>query len=497
MTEPNALIAWLERLPVAERDQLARRYAAASENGGATILRPGGDVVAIPPLLTPELLEAQALAATERNAHALVVALSRLTAWLMSERGAELRGRLFRSFTPLEGEALERTWREAERLATVRVDYLVDDGGVARALEVNATIPAMQGYSDIVAAAFLREVCRQRSLDERLADRLLDESGRNTDQLLASLRAHHRRLLGGEPPAPPRIAIIAREGDAQIGELRYLAARWSLLGCPTRLATPADVRLDGARLTVAGAAPDLIYRHVFARRLDPGSDFARACLDPRAHCILNPIASHLEVKAMLGLLSRAASEDGAGLAEEIGLTGDERAEIAHSVPWTRVLLPGPATGPAGERMDDLVDTVAAEGARFVLKRSWDYGGRGVYLGIDHDDAAAARAAVSLGVERPHGWAELVRAAAVDERDAWVVQELVRANRQRHLVAGPAGATWKELYVDLSVYTNLGVDERPLGGVCRAAPGRVVNLLGGGGLAPLLRREVIEQLIQAR
>src|SRR5438034_636139 len=106
----------------------------------------------------------------------------------------------------LEARALAATWGEAERLATARVDYLVDEAGRPRALEVNATIPAMQGYSDIVAAAFLREVSRERGAPESLAAALLDENGRNADMLLDSLLAHDRlldQLLGRLPGQRP------------------------------------------------------------------------------------------------------------------------------------------------------------------------------------------------------------------------------------------------------------------------------------------------------
>ena len=54
--------------------------------------------------------------------------------------------------------------------------------------------------------------------------------------------------------------------------------------------------------------------------------------------------------------------------------------------------------------------------------------------------------------------------------------------------------WRPLYVDLSVFTNLGVTIFPKGGAVRAAPGRIVNILGGGGLAPLLRADVLEALL---
>ena len=491
------LVAWLDALGAPALEDLARRYRDAAREGGATMRKPDGRAVPIPPLLTPEVLDEQQLAGMEANAHALVAGLSRLTAWLMSPRPETepLRARMFPAFGMLEAEALRSTWREAERLCTARVDYLVDEGGVPRALEVNATIPAMQGYSDIVASAFVHEVGRVCGHGLRACELLLDANGRNGDQLLASLLAHYQ-LLGGTGDEP-RIAIVAREGDSQLGELGYLAARWSLLGCETRILTPGELRLDGARLASAHFMPELVYRHVFARRLEPDSDFARACLRPSVYRILNPIASHLELKGMLGLLSQAAAPGGDALATAIGLDDEVRREVSRSVPWTRLLVPGPATGPGGEAIADLVATVAGEPERFVVKRSWDYGGKSVFLGLDHDAESAERAGESLGGRGPTSWADLVHAAAADTRDIWVVQGLVRGARRRHLVADEAGPAWKDLYVDLSVYTNLGVDVRPHGGVSRASQRRIVNLQGGGGLAPLIRAEVLDQLIGSR
>src|SRR5205807_8435913 len=106
---------------------------------------------------------------------------------------------------------------------------------------------------------------------------LVAKNGRNTDDLLASLAAHQRRRGHGEPQL---IAIVARRGDAQRGELEHYQKRWSELGKEAFVAFPDEVTRDGERPKVAGRAPDLIYRHVFARRLDPTSDFARMCLEP-------------------------------------------------------------------------------------------------------------------------------------------------------------------------------------------------------------------------
>jgi hypothetical protein len=238
---------------------------------------------------------------------------------------------------------------------------------------------------------------------------------------------------------------------------------------------------------------DLIYRHVFARRLDPQSTFARICLDPDRHHVLNPLASHLEVKGMLGLLSSAAAPDGAADADGMGLTTDERAAIARAVPWTRVLSRDATRGPGGEAIADLAAWTRAHAGAVVLKRSWDYGGRSVFLGADFDAAAAERLR-ALFPDAPPTWEALVDHALADS-DAWVVQELVVAARTPCLRVGSDGrAEPRELYLDLSAYTNLGADPAPTGGAVRGSENRIVNILGGGGLAPLLRAPVLEALL---
>ena len=82
------------------------------------------------------------------------------------------------------------------------------------------------------------------------------------------------------------------------------------------------------------------------------------------------------------------------------------------MPWTRLLVAGPSRGPDGEAIRDLVRTGAAEPARYAIKKSWNYGGRSVFLGADHDEGAARRA--SEVMETAPGsslaWQDLVNAA---------------------------------------------------------------------------------------
>jgi hypothetical protein len=102
--------------------------------------------------------------------------------------------------------------------------------------------------------------------------------------------------------------------------------------------------------------------------------------------------------------------------------------------------------------------------------------------------------VALGAETaPDAWARRVEEAVADARGGgWVVQERIFATRKPATRITPDGITTGVLYRDLSTYCGLG-PSRPDGSVVRAAASPVVNILGGGGLAPLVPEDVLEAL----
>jgi hypothetical protein len=51
-----------------------------------------------------------------------------------------------------------------------------------------------------------------------------------------------------------------------------------------------------------------------------------------------------------------------------------------------------------------------------------------------------------------------------------------------------------MFVDFSAYASLGMHPPPWGGVCRASSSSIVNIVGGGGVAPLLRDDVAAELL---
>ena len=217
-------------------------------------------------------------------------------------------------------------------------------------------------------------------------------------------------------------------------------------------------------------------------------------LEPERFHIMNPANSQLEVKALLAELSRSVHEP--ALAMAIGLDGPELA-AAKRVPWNRRLIHRPDRDFAGDPVGDVVDLAKAKRQELVLKRSWGYGGSSVLLGDELDSSAGqarAREISGLSDRVAIRWTELLDRCA-DAGDC-VVQRRVEPVPRDHLVVGPDGASWTEWYVDVSAFTNLGVEPHPTGGVRRGSRSRIVNILGGGGLVPVVREPVMARLLAA-
>jgi hypothetical protein len=185
------------------------------------------------------------------------------------------------------------------------------------------------------------------------------------------------------------------------------------------------------------------------------------------------------------------------LARAAELTSDELESIAQAVPWTRRLIPRPATLPSGEHTSDLVAYVADHPDEFVLKRAWDYGGKAVFVGIERGEASFNQR-VTAAFGAPIDWASLCRRASVDTLGGgFIVQKLVRTHPEPHLLCIGDKVAEAELFVDFSAYASVGLEPQPAwGGVCRGSTAQIVNIVGGGGVLPLLTADVASALSTA-
>jgi ribosome modulation factor len=376
------------------------------------------------------------------------------------------------------------------------VDYFVS-GGKPWAREVNATIPAMQGYSDIAARTFIEVVGRYFRYPEKALPTLLSLNGSNALALYRALLDGYAAERNGK--MPDTVALLCRRNDAQITELRWLCERFREYGADADVVHPDEVSGDDA-FEVRGKKYDLVYRHLFVRRLEETpspwvEDFVGTVPGKKA-VFLNPPASQVEVKSTFARLSQALSEP--SLAEAAGLTADELEAVRASVPWTRVFRPGPAVGPDGGRTEDLVALVAADPKRYVLKRAWDYGGKAVFLGRSEGTVPYTER-VKAAYGELLGWPELcARAAADPAGGGFVVQEVVDSPPEDHLLCEPTGTVLPaSFFVDYSAYASVGLARQPAwGGVCRGSMSEIVNIVGGGGVLPLITSEVASKLLLA-
>ena len=433
--------------------RVGRAAARRAWAEGMTVLRPDGVVVPIPLVAEPEVLSRAALAAAAREAQAILSGAVKLARTLLASGDARDRAALVEPFSGLEAEAMARLFDAPLPVMVARVDFLVPQaGGAPRALELNATIPAMPAYADLAAFSWLRAAARERGLSPRAERALVARCGSHMERLREALVAVHRARGGTRER--PSIAVVSRPADAQVGELTRLVAHLRQMGHEAAHLVPAECEPERW---------DVLYRHVWAHRVDPAAPFARALRDPARFVLVNPVNGLLEAKALFARLSECAED--AALAARAGLDADERAAAAR-LPWTR-------------RLDAaLAPRLVAEREAFVLKRSWDYGGKSVHLGAE---------------TAPEAWARVVAEAASDARGGgFVAQERIFAVRKPATRIAPEGVTHGELYRDLSTYCGLG-PSRPDGSVVRAAASPIVNILGGGGLAPVLPADVVEAL----
>lgn len=435
-------------------EAVGREAAERAWAGGMTVLRPDGSVVPIPLVAEPEVLSREALAWAAAEAQAILSGAVKLARALLAAGEASDREALLGPFSGLEAEAMGKLFTEAPCPAVVaRVDFLIPrDGGPPRALELNATIPAMQAYADLAAHAWLLAAARARGLPPRVGRDLVSACGSHMEALRETLAAFRARC-GGRSQRPS-VALVARPGDAQIGELRRLAAHFRQMGHQAVNLVPSECRPEDW---------DLLYRHVWAHRTPPESPFARALREPARWALANPVNGLLEAKALFARLSECAEDE--RLAARAGLDGAERAAAAR-LPITRRVTAG------------MAPRLAAEREKWVLKRSWDYGGKSVHLGAEME---------------PPAWEAAVRAAAADRQGGgFVAQERVFAARRPATRVTPEGVGRGELYRDISTYCGLG-EVAPHGSVVRAAASPIVNILGGGGLAPVVPEDVYRRL----
>ena len=253
--------------------------------------------------------------------------------------------------------------------------------------EYNAETPAGPGYNDVLTEVFyglpaMRELWRRWELRPLPAQHGV---------LHALLDAWHqwsgRRDL-------PRVAILDWAEVPTYSEFLLFRDYFARQGLDCVIADPRHVEYAGGRLLAEGRPVDLIYKRVLISELveHGGLDHpvVRAVRE-RAVCMVNPFRCKiLHKKASLAVLS---DERNRGL-----FPAPVREAVAMHVPWTRLVEERRTEH--GGRTVDLLPFAAEHRERLVLKPNDEYGGKGIVLGWEVDQAAW-EAALRTAVTEPY------------------------------------------------------------------------------------------------
>jgi hypothetical protein len=334
-------------------------------------------------------------------------------------------------------------------LRVCRLDaFLIGDR--VRFLEFNADSPAGIGYTDVLAECLRRNIALpsvEADFDTEYApmvplllDTLLDAYGQ--------LRSARRREL----PERPSIALVDLPGSPSVPEFRIICRAAAEAGLEARHATTEELDYDGSALRIDGERVDLVYRRALIDDLAEG-DLTAAYRDGRV-CVVNPprarVANNKKLFALLGdprfadLVSSAEAE-----------------VIAETVPWTRILREGRAT--YGEWTIDLLDFASNNRERLVLKPASEYGGHGVALGVETEQAE---------------WDRIIAEHA--ERADFVVQEYVPVPEEMFPTIEDGHVQMRLKRFNINPFALGG---RYAGMITRISDRAVINVSAGGGLLP--------------
>ena len=221
-----------------------------------------------------------------------------------------------------------------------------------------------------------------------------------TKPLIQSLMKVYKEFGGKRSP---RIAILEFRQpfqSADSGEYFLLAELFRKEGYPTAIVSPDQLEYRNGVLRKGDFEIDLVYRRVkaseFLVRFDLTHPLVRAYREGVV-CVVNSFRSELaQKKAMFDLLTDETIT--------AGFPATERKAIRDFIPWTRVV--GSIKTTYKDQTIDLLEFIAENRERLVLKPNDDSGDRETFVGAEMDSTAWERA-IKLATRSPYVAQEVV------------------------------------------------------------------------------------------
>lgn len=335
---------------------------------------------------------------------------------------------------------------------TARLDSFLTDAAYSF-VELNGESPAGIAYVDAAFDIFLR-LPVMKKFGETYNVRPL--YGRR--YMLEVLLDSHEEFLGRKPDAVPQIAIVDLKGMPTHKEFELFKEFFEREGYPAIICSPDELEFANNRLRVGDFRIDIVYKRLLVNEYLPIMREYPALLDAYragAICMVNSFRSKLiHKKALFAVLT---DERRAAL-----FSGAEQEAIRKHVPWTR-LVRAEKSDYLGKEID-LLEYIAANRDKLVLKPNDDYGGHGITIGWNTDEIR---------------WEEALRSALVN--GDYLTQERVPTARETFPALKDDGTIeFAEQLVDLdpllfngkvrSAFTRLSFTE-------------LANVSSGGGMVP--------------
>lgn len=320
-------------------------------------------------------------------------------------------------------------------------------------VELNGESPAGIAYADAAYAIFsslpvMKEFVKHYNVRALYGKQFM------LDVLLTS----YEEFLGHKAERAPRIAIVDLPDVPTVKEFELFRDFFESAGYPSVICTPQELEFSNNRLSVGGQEIDIVYKRLLVNEYLPIINDYPALLNAYragAICMVNSFRSKLiHKKALFAVLTENR--------HAVLFSEPELAAIRAHVPWTRVVR--------DEQSDyqnepvDLLEFVRRNNQRLVLKPNDDYGGHGITIGWNVDQAE---------------WDAAIEKALAN--GDYLVQERVPTAREIFPALGDDGSIeFAEQLVDLdpllfngkvgSAFTRLSYTE-------------LANVSSGGGMVP--------------
>jgi hypothetical protein len=320
-------------------------------------------------------------------------------------------------------------------------------------VELNGESPAGIAYAD---AAY--EIFSDLPVMRRFAERYHLRIFHGRPLMLETLLDAYREFSGGGGAITPTIAIVDLKGLPTQKEFELFKEFFEAAGHPSIICSPDELEFTKGRLRCGEFEIDIVYKRLLVNEYLPIMSEHPALLEAYragAVCLVNNFRSKMiHKKALFAVLT---DEKHAHL-----FTPAEQEAIRRHVPWTRKVREGKTEKDGA--VVDLLDFVSRHRDRLVLKPNDDYGGHGIYIGWNDDQAA---------------WDEALRVGLAN--GDYIVQERVPTARETFPALAEDGSiVFAEQLVDLdpllfngkvgSAFTRLSFTE-------------LANVSSGGGMVP--------------